>query len=129
LLDKSVSLVEGDVLEQADAVTHLRRALARVFPAVFTVVAKNRQIAQRTGLELLDEKELEEKIRGASTWKNRASPETKKARGFLIEQLIARGYKREDIAATFGVTVKTVYNALKVGAYVISGTLVTFDSY
>jgi len=116
LLDKSVSLVEGDVLEQTDAVTHLCRALARVFPSLFSIVAKHRKVAQRTGLELLDEKELEEKIKGTSAWRKGNSPETKEAKRFLIEQLIARGYKREDIAAAFGVSVKTVYNALKVGA-------------
>jgi putative transposase len=116
LLDKSVSLAQGDVLEQSDAVRDLLRALARVFPGLFSAVAKKRQITQRTGLELLDEKELEEKIRGTSVWSNRKSPETKEAKCFLIEQLIARGYKREDIAAAFGVSVKTVYNALKVGA-------------
>lgn len=116
LLDKSVSLAQGDVLEQSDAVRDLLRALARIFPGLFSAVAKKRQIAQRTGLELLDEKELEENIRGTSAWSNKKSPETKEARRFLIEQLIARGYKREDIAAAFGISVKTVYNALKGGA-------------
>jgi len=116
LLDKSVSLAQGDVLEQSDAVRDLLRALARVFPGLFSVVTKKRQIAQRTGLELLDEKELEEKIKGTSAWRNRNSPETQEARRFLIEQLIARGYKREDIAAAFGVSIKTVYNALKANA-------------
>jgi len=116
LLDKSVSLAQGDVLEQSDAVRDLLRALARVFPGLFSVVTKKRQIAQRTGLELLDEKELEEKIKGTSAWRNRNSPETQEARRFLIEQLIARGYKREDIAAAFGVSIKTVYNVLKANA-------------
>jgi putative transposase len=113
LLDRSVSLAEGDVLEQADAVTQLRKAIAKVFPALFSNVGKNRQIAQRTGLELLDEEEIQESIKAMKSPGNRISPETKKARRFLIEQLIARGYKREDIAATFGVSVKTIYNTLK----------------
>jgi putative transposase len=115
LLDRSVSLAEGDVLEQADAVTQLRKAIAKVFPALFSNVGKNRQIAQRTGLELLDEEEIQESIKAMKSPGNRISPETKKARRFLIEQLIARGYKREDIAATFGVSVKTIYNTLKAG--------------
>ena len=38
---------------------------------------------------------------------------TQKARRFLIEQLIARGYKREDIAGMLDVSVKTAYNTLK----------------
>jgi putative transposase len=116
LLDRSVSLAEGDVLEQADAVTQLRKALARVFPSLFSSVGKNRQIAKRTGLELLDEGEIQETIKAMKARGNRISPVTKEAWRFLIEQLIARGYKREDIAATIGVSVKTVYNTLKAGA-------------
>ena len=115
LLDRGTSSATGDVLEQEDAVTHLRKALARVFPAVFSSVGKKKQIAQRTGLELLDEEEIEETIRTMKARGKRISPETKKARRFLIEQLMARGYRREAIAAMLGVSVKTVYNILKAG--------------
>jgi putative transposase len=113
LLDRSMSLATGDVLEQADAVSRLRKALAQIFPTVFDSVGKKKQIAQRTGLELLDEEDLEQTIRAMKARNTRISPETKKARRFLIEQLIARGYRREDIAAILGVSVRTVYNILK----------------
>lgn len=113
LIDKSLSLAQGDVLEQTDAVRQLRKALARVFPAVFSRIGKKKQIAQRTGLELLDEEDLEQSIRAIKPRNRKVSPETKKAWRFLMEQLIARGYKREDIAAMFGVSVRTVYNMLK----------------
>ncbi|MBU2498375.1 MAG: hypothetical protein KKE57_05715 [Proteobacteria bacterium] len=115
LLNRSASSATEDVLEQTDAVTQLRKALACVFPALFSSVRKNRQIARRTGLELLDEEEIEETIRAMKARGNRISPETKKAWRFLIEQLIARGYKREDIAAMIGVSVKTIYNIMKAG--------------
>lgn len=115
LLDRSASLASGDALEQADAVTQLRKALARIFPALFSSIRKNREIAQRSGLELLDEEEMEESIKAMKARGNRISPETKKARRFLVEQLIARGYKREDIADMIGVSVKTVYNTIKAG--------------
>ena len=115
LLHRSVSLAPGDVLERADAVTQLRKALAQVFPAVFSRVGKKKQISKRTGLELLGEEEIEENLRAMKAASNRMSPETKKARRFLMEQLIARGYRREDIASMFGVSVKTVYNILKAG--------------
>jgi putative transposase len=113
LLEMGRSLVQGDVLEQTDAVRQLRKALARVFPAVFSSLGKKRHIAQRTGLELLNEEELEQTIRAMKARNTRISPETKKAWRFLTEQLIARGYKRDDIAAILGVSVKTVYNILK----------------
>ncbi|MBW1698665.1 MAG: transposase [Deltaproteobacteria bacterium] len=115
LLDKSMSMATGDVLEQADAVRQLRKALARVFPALFLSVGKKKQVAQRSGLELLDEEDLERSISTMKARNTRISPETKKARRFLIEQLIARGYRREDIGAMLGVSVKTVYNTLKAG--------------
>ena len=113
LLDKSLSLAPGDVLEQTNAVRQLRKALARAFPALFSRVGQKKQIAQRTGLELLDEEDLEQSIRAIKPRNRKVSPATKKAWCFLMEQLIARGYKREDIAAMFGVSVRTVYNMLK----------------
>jgi putative transposase len=116
LLDKSLSLVPGDVLEKADSVRQLRKALVRVFPDVFSSVGKKKQISQRTGLELISEEDLEQNIRAIRGRNTKISPKTKKARRFLIEQLIARGYKREDIAAMFGVSVKTIYNMLNVSA-------------
>jgi len=45
--------------------------------------------------------------------KTRTTPEDKRARKFLIEQLIARGFKREEIAAKLGVSRKTIYNTMK----------------
>jgi len=40
-------------------------------------------------------------------------PSGRKARKHLIEQLIARGYKRAEIAERLSVSIKTVYNILK----------------
>jgi putative transposase len=113
LLERSVSLAAGDVMEEASAVTQLRKALIRVFPSVFSGVAKKKQIAQRTGLELLDEEEIMESIRSMKDRGKRVSPQTMKARRFLAEQLIARGYKKHAVAGMFGVSVKTIYNTLK----------------
>jgi putative transposase len=113
LLERSIPLSTGDVLEQVDAVTQLRRALARIFPAVFCSVGKKKQIAQLSGLELLDEEEIMETIMSMRDGGKRMTPKTRKARRFLADQLIARGYKRQAIAAMFGVSVKTLYNTLK----------------
>jgi len=113
LLEKSMSFSTGDVLEQQDAVRRLRRTLAKLFPTLFEKVGKPKQIAQHRDLEFLREEDLEKAIKAVKSAGSGISPETKKARRFLAEQLIARGYKREDIAATLGVSVKTVYNILK----------------
>jgi len=113
LLERSVSLASGDVMEETGAVAQLRKALIRVFPSVFSGVANRKQIAQRTGLELLDEEEIMESIRSMRDRGKRISLETMKARRFLAEQLIARGYKKQAIAGMFGVSVKTIHNTLK----------------
>src|SRR4030042_212827 len=113
LLEKSVSLVEEDVIEYANAEQKLKMELVRVFPSVFSGAEKSKQISQYTGLDLLDEKELDQRINAFKTGSPTISPESKKARRFLIEQLIARGYKRDEIAARLGMSVKTVYNILK----------------
>lgn len=113
LLQKSMSISVGDLLEQPDAVEHLRKALVRAFPTIFSSVARKRHIAKRTGLNLLDEEDVKQAIHAMKAKSKRITPETRKARRFLMEQLIARGYKREEIAAMLGVSVKTVYNTLK----------------
>jgi putative transposase len=113
LLERSVSLAVGDVLEERSGVAQLRKALIRVFPSVFLGVAGKKQIAQRSGLELIDEEEIMESIRSMKDRGKRISPESMKARRFLVEQLIARGYKRQAIAGMFGVSVKTIYSSLK----------------
>jgi len=42
-----------------------------------------------------------------------SKPESRKAKKYLIEQLVARGYKRDEIAERLGVSRKTIYNILK----------------
>jgi len=57
--------------------------------------------------------ELEKQIEIVGKEHNSRSPESKKAKKYLIEQLISRGYKRSEIAERLGVSRKTVYNILK----------------
>jgi putative transposase len=114
LLSRSVSVRTGDVFEETDAVAKLAKALIRVFPSLISSVRRKKQIAQRTGLELLDEEEVMERVKSMKDRGKGISPETMKARRFLAEQLIARGYKRRAIAGLFGMSVKTLYNTLKV---------------
>ena len=113
LLEKSISLVEEDVIEHTNAVQKFKNAIVRVFPSVFSGVDNSKQLSQHTGLDLLDERQLDQRIRALKTGSPAISPESKKARRFLIEQLIARGYKRDEIADRIGVSIKTVYNTLK----------------
>jgi len=61
---------------------------------------------------LLDIEELEKQIEAVRTGQVSNKPESKKAKKHLIEQLIARGYKRGEIAERLCLSRKTVYNIL-----------------
>ena len=113
LLDKSNKVEVEDALEKTDAVTAFRKILAQRFPDIFSSFKKKKNIQHRTGLEMLDDEEIEKAIESMKDRRVRISPEEKRARRYLIEQLIARGYKRKEIAEKFGVSRKTIYHFLK----------------
>ena len=103
----------GHVLEQEDAIERFRSKLASIFPSLFKRIAVKKQIAGFSGIDLLDIEELEKHIEAVRMGQFPNKPETKKAKRHLIEQLIARGYKRLEIAERLGISRKTVYNILK----------------
>lgn len=109
MLMRAVSLNIGDALEQECAVARFRKAIRSIFPSIFSKVARGRNIFEHTGTILLDEGELERQIAEAGF------PNSTVARRFLVQQLIARGYKRWEIAEKLGVSTKTVYNILHSG--------------
>ena len=57
--------------------------------------------------------DIDRKIEGLELGNFPNLPENRKARKYLIEQLIARGFKRKEIAERVGVSRKTIYNILK----------------
>jgi putative transposase len=87
--------------------------LASIFPSIFRRVDKRKQVAKSSGIDLIGLDELERQIEVMSTRHFPDKPETKKAKKYLIEQLIARGYKRSEIGERLCVSPKTVYNILK----------------
>ena len=113
LLKQGVELEIGHVLEQEDAIERFRSKLASIFPSLFKRIAVKKQIAGFSGIDLLDIEELEKHIEAVRMGQFPNKPETKKAKRHLIEQLIARGYKRLEIAERLGISRKTVYNILK----------------
>jgi putative transposase len=112
LMEKGMELVSGHVLEKQDAIENLRSKLAAAFPSVFALVAKARRIAAQARIDVLSTEEIEGLMIEAKSGVRAASPESRKAKKFLIEQLIARGYKRTEIAEQLGMSRKTVYNLL-----------------
>jgi len=113
LLNRGLSMKLDNVLEQEHAVRSFRGMLENAFPQFF--LRNGKAAGKRSDSVFLDEEALEEKIKAVKKGRLGSMPETMAARRFLIEQLIARGYGREAVAARLGVSVKTVYNTLKAG--------------
>jgi putative transposase len=106
LLMRSVNLDIGDAMEHGDAVVRFREALARIFTPILSKVGNRRHVSKQTGVLLLDEEQIEKQLT------TEGLPKGIHAKRFLIQQLIARGYKRQEIADKLHVSVKTVYNIL-----------------
>lgn len=111
LLKQGSELPTAHVLEQEDAIERFQSKLASMFPSIFKTVGKKKKIARYLGIDLLATDELEKQIETAA--KGIGKPESKRARKYLIQQLIARGYARAEIAERLGVSRKTIYNILK----------------
>jgi len=113
LLRKGSEVEAGHVLEQKDAIERFQSRIAARFPSLFRRVAKKKQIAITSGIEPPEMEELEKVIESLRKGNFQSKPESRKAKKYLIEQLIARGYKREEIAERLGISRKTIYNILK----------------
>ena len=113
LLKQSSELETVHVLEQEDAIERFRSKLSSIFPSLFKMVDKKRQIAKFLGIDLVGMEELEKQIETIGKENSSSKPESRKAKKYLIEQLISRGYTRVEIAERLGVSRKTIYNILK----------------
>ena len=113
LLSEGSELLTGHVLEQEDAVEEFRSKLASMSSSLFKRIDKKKGIANISGMDPLTIEEMEEQIKAIKKAYHSNKPSGKRARKHLVEQLIARGYKRAEIAERLGVSIKTVYNILK----------------
>jgi len=113
LMNKGIELETAHVLEHEDAVERFRSKLASIFPSIFRRVDKRKQVAKSSGIDLMGLDELEGQIEAVTMSHFPYKPETRKAKKYFIEQLIARGYKRSEIAERLCISPKTIYNILK----------------
>ena len=107
--------IETDhVLEQEDAIERFCSKLMSIFPRLFRQVYSKKHVSSISGIDLLSMESLEKQIEDMKKKRFSAkNPKSKIARKFIIEQLIARGFKRSEIAKKIGVSRKTIYNVLK----------------
>ena len=113
LLKRGAEIKGGHVLEEEEAIIQYKDELASFFSPIFQEIDRKGREKNLHESQLLDLPDLEKKIAEIRRLRFSRKPETKKAKKYLIEQLIARGYKRSEIATIMGISRKTVYNLLK----------------
>jgi putative transposase len=102
----------GNVLEQEDAVECFQSKLFSKFPSIYKIVDMKKRLSGLLGIDLPTMEQLRKQIEVVENNHN-STPESKKAKKYLIEQLIFRGYKRSEIAERLCISRKTIYNILK----------------
>ncbi|NWF56386.1 MAG: transposase [Syntrophaceae bacterium] len=111
LLDRGRELDSGNVLEDERAIERFRSLLKNAFPPFLFKFRKKRSEPAGVFSSDFSADELDdfENLRGLR------KPESMAAKKYLVEQLLARGYTRTQIADNLGISRKTVYNLLAYG--------------
>jgi putative transposase len=100
-----------NAMEQEGAIEKFCVRLADMFPSLFKHLAGRLRKEVAYKHELLDITSLEDKIKEFDPRALR-NPQSKAAKKYVVEQLLARGFKKTEIAARLQVSRKTVYNIL-----------------
>lgn len=112
LLAKGMEMPVAYAKAQESGVEQFKKKLISAFPRIFGKMAKPDTVAKIAGKEILNMEALEQEIKQAVRRYGKRKPGSRKAMKFLIEQLIARGFKRSEIAEHLQISPKTVYNIL-----------------
>lgn len=109
ILAEGSSSESENILEQEGAIEKFCVRLASLFPGLFGRIRTRKKNKSKD--ELVDVVSLDEllhKVRSDSS----QMPETRKAKRYLAQQLMARGFTGKEISRKLGVSRKTVYNLL-----------------
>ena len=113
LLEQAAPLTIKPVSEEKNAVEVFLAGLAQQIPRLWAWLRERRRGADGGTPTLQPGDRWEERIAELTRDGFGRRPETRAAVRHLIEQLISRGYRREEIAQRLGVSRKTVYNLLR----------------
>jgi putative transposase len=112
LLQRGMDLEMGQISAREDTIEKFLSKFASLFPSAFSKLTRRNQVLGQSRMDLLSLKTLEVLVEQERNSRTRSTPESRKAKKYLIEQLIARGYKQIEIAEKLGVSRKTIYNIL-----------------
>jgi putative transposase len=110
LLDQARKINMGPLLEAPETVENLRSKLASAWPTFLAWIGTKNKTASRVGIDLCSLEELEEVKKKVQQGDFPGKPESRKAKKFLVEQFLARGFNQTEIARQLDWSRKTVYN-------------------
>lgn len=110
MLNRCREFDAGMVLEEPGALDGFRKKVAALFPKVFAPLHWVNMA--KDDIDLIDRESLEAQLDAVRTGLTGGRAETLKAKRFLIQQLISRGYNKTEIAKMMGISRKSVYNLL-----------------
>jgi len=113
LLKHGSKMDTGHVLEKEDSIERFGSKLKAKFPKIFKKAEQKEKINNPFNINLLDIETLEKQIEEMINDPGPNTPKSRKAKKYIIEQLLARGFKKTEIADRLGISRKTVYNILK----------------
>ena len=110
LLQRAQGEELNNALEQEGAIESFCLRLTEIFPRLFS------KLSQKSGGDqehssLLELTELERRLQEVFSTRAR-NEESKQAKKYIAEQLLARGFKKTEIADKMGISRKAVYNIL-----------------
>ncbi len=111
LLNSSRGEEPENALEQEGAIERFCVRLAEIFPGLFKKLGRKSGEDQGQPPSLLELTELEQRLKELGSGRAR-SQESKKAKKYIVEQLLARGYKKTEIAKRLGMSRAAVYKIL-----------------
>lgn len=112
ILKKALGARPDHNLEQNGAIEEFCIRLADFFPDLFTEISKRAAEDQGEEVSFLELARLERMLKK----KRQTSPrsrESKRAKKYIAEQLLARGYKKTEIAERLGVSRAAAYKILE----------------
>jgi putative transposase len=112
MLEKGMQIEAGEVLEDPEAIHRFQWRLAKVIQYLNRLVVFRKRRDEKEMTFPNGQSEMEEMMAAFVEGQVRSRPQSKEARRYMVEQLISRGYTREEIARRLGVSRKTIYNIL-----------------
>jgi len=108
MLEEGKKIRMGEVLEDRRAIHDLQTS----FSSVFHLFRRLANLRKTEPPKHWGDSELDERIASFAEGRVHPLPSDNRAKRYLVEQLISRGFTRKEIARKLGISRKTIYNLL-----------------